>query len=107
MARPSFPARAVLSDPVHIGFRFDRQIVIDDVTHSIDIDSAGRDIRRHENFDAAILETVEGPGSCSLALVSRWIAAAEKIGSFQFFYDLVGGMFHLGEDDRFCRRVAF
>jgi hypothetical protein len=47
------------ADPVDIVIRTCRHIVVDDVGNTQDIDTAGGDIGRHQNFDRAVTESFE------------------------------------------------
>ena len=45
------------ADTVHIGFRYIRQIIVDDMRKMVDIDTAGGDIGRDQDTERMILKT--------------------------------------------------
>jgi hypothetical protein len=57
------------ADTVDIVFGMGRKVKIDDVSDSIDINAAGRDIGGDQNSDLSILEILQGTGSLILAAV--------------------------------------
>ena len=58
------------TNPVDIGFRDVRQVVIDDMRNRIDIDAAGRDIRRYEKTAMSALEIEQSAFARILAFVA-------------------------------------
>src|SRR6202140_4753198 len=68
LARRPGPTRT--ADPVNIILRHVWQIEVDDVRQLIDIDTARRNIRRHQHLQRAVLELGEGTRACRLALVA-------------------------------------
>mgnify|MGYP003445183927 CR=1 FL=1 len=75
------------ADAVDIGVCIFRHIVIDDVGNAQDIDTAGGDIGRHQNFDRTVTESFErrltsllgrnAAGSSTLACVKRALSRAD------------------------------
>ena len=45
------------ADTVHLGFRYIRQIIVDDMRKMVDIDTAGGDIGRDQDTERMILKT--------------------------------------------------
>ena len=58
------------ADTVDVAFRHIRQVEINDVRDAVDIDSARRDIGRHQNANGAVLESLESPLASALRFVS-------------------------------------
>ena len=56
---PSAPARAVSSDPVHVGFRVFRHLIVDDVRNTVHVDSARDDIGGYEDLHATLVERAQ------------------------------------------------
>src|SRR5690606_5116549 len=58
------------ADAVDIGFRHERQLKVHDVRDAVHVDAAGRDVRRHQHAQLALLEGVERALALRLALVA-------------------------------------
>src|SRR6185369_4177129 len=58
------------ADPVDVVLRVPRQLEVHDVREVLDVEPAGRHIRRNENPDLATLELLEGTGPLGLAPVA-------------------------------------
>ena len=54
---PATPGTTGTADTVHIGFRYIRQIIVDDMRKMVDIDTAGGDIGRDQDTERMILKT--------------------------------------------------
>ena len=67
---PVDPGAPGPADPVDVVPRHHRELVVDDVRERVDVESAGRDIRRDEDVHPAGLEVVEGANALRLAPVA-------------------------------------
>ena len=65
---PSCPARS--TDPVNVGFGIVREIIVDHMADSLDIQTSGRNIRRNDDIDPPRFELADG----SLTLVLSNVA---------------------------------
>ena len=87
------------ANAVNVGFRFVRQVEVDDQSHGLDVHTASGDVGGDENGDLALTETIEG----LIALWLRAIAVDGLCGEAAFadeFGELVRTVFGAGKDDR-------
>ncbi len=70
---------------MHVAFRFQGHVVVDDVGNAFHVDPAGREIGRHEQTHASATEFAERPGSGILRFI-----AVDRVGSSPFLVQLLG-----------------
>ena len=101
------------ADPVDIGFRLHRLVIVDDQAEAGNVDAAGRDIRRDQDLAFAAFETVQGSLPGILALVAM-DAGGFDAGALQVADDPVHPVTGAGEDqgtlriqgpDQVCQEV--
>ncbi len=94
MAIPDAPARPVLPMRWHIGLCVARHIEIEDVGHTIDVDTSSCNVGRDEDRRIVPFEIVEDPLAFVLALIAmdgfRFDVRSEKM-----LGDAIGTMFGL------------
>ena len=86
------------SDPVHVGFRFVREIHVDDEGDVLDIDSTGRDVGGDKDGEVSFFELGEGAVALRLGAVAVNRFGFETV-RVDRLTELVGSMFGAGEDD--------
>ncbi len=87
------------TDPVDIGFRQIRQVVIDDMGDIVDVNAACRDVGRDEDLHGAGLEPVQRLDALGLGLVAVDGGRLQAVID-QVTIDLVGTMLGPREDNR-------
>src|SRR5579871_1406103 len=87
------------ADAMHIGLRHVRQIVVEDVADTVDIDAARRNIGRDQRADLAFAEGGKRPFALTLALV-----AVDRLrldaGLAEAAHHALGAVLGAGEDER-------
>ena len=81
-ARPGPPGAA---DAMNVGFRVERQVVVDDVRDVVHVQSARRDVAGHQHARLAVLESLQRPRSLLLGFVrvndlGRYMGESQPLG---------------------------
>jgi hypothetical protein len=75
------------------------QVVVEDVTHPLDVDPPGGEVGRHQDPERAVTERVERPCAGSLALVSVDRSRLDSV-PVEGLHQPVGAVLRAGEHDR-------
>src|SRR3989304_156996 len=90
------PGPSGSADTVDIILRYMRQIEVDYVRELMDIETARRDIGRHEDLDPVLLEIIQGAGALGLALVAVDCRRLDVV-SFQTLDQFIGAVLGAAE----------
>lgn len=89
---------ACASDAVHVVFRVQREVVVDDVRDTLDVDTARRDVGRNEHARAAVLEGLQR-GDALILRAIRVQRHSDDVARLQLARDLVRAMLRAREDE--------
>ena len=91
---------------VHVIFRDMRQFVVDDIGQVINVETAGGDVGRDQNGDAAFLESFQGFDAVELALVAMNGIGVDA-GALQFTCQPGASLFGTDENDALADVAGF
>ena len=86
------------ADAVHVRLGVDGEVEVDDVGDALDVEAAGRDIRRHEDVELARLQLVDGALALGLHDVAVDGGGGVAAGA-QLLGQRLGLVLRAGEDD--------
>ena len=96
---PFSPGPGGTSNPVDVGFRLNRQVVIEDISNVVHVDSPGGNVGCNQHLDFSLFELLQRTGSSCLRFVPMNRFGGNS-GASQPITNAARPVLHFHEDDR-------